>query len=302
MRSATLAFALPGALLLGCAQLAPPPTGPPPVANLEVEVLRGFGLPEAPLGDLPGSVQVVLDLSSSMRTATDSGPERWLGAAGGAQELLSGIAPESARLHVVGHRASEDQCDAGAGVDLADAETLRPVADGSVARALAGLEAEGRNAPGRVVVFSDLEDPCAAELCAAAERLVAAGSWIDWVLVGETPAPACLATLALPAEAAGPVAGALAQGPARFQVLQAGEPVISGMTGERVEVPSGAELEVVVALDPPERVGPIRIAAGEISRLRVLDFPMGDPPRRVWALEDERRFDPALPQAPEFQR
>jgi hypothetical protein len=55
-----------------------------------------------------------------------------------------------------------------------------------------------------------------------------------------------------------------------------------------VELAAG-EVTVWLDLEPPEPVGPLHLAAGQRLYVRVLDFPMTDPPLRRWWVEREGR-------------
>jgi hypothetical protein len=309
------ALALAG-LLLGC-QGGPP--APRADASLSVEVMRGFAVPRAPLASAPPRIAVVVDVTRSMAEPTPEGPTRAEAALGGARELIRALPADAApALRVLGARDAGAACVdpvslAAAPRDalLAELRVLEPRAEGSLAAALEAVAADLRAAGGadgaRVAVFTDFDDPCGGELCAAAAALVAEGAWIDWLALGPAAPPACLAELAPNPRAAGPIAAGLASEPPGYLVLSAdaapdAPALAAGRAGAAaVGVPPGL-VTLVVDLDPLERIGPFPLAAGERVQVRLLDFPMAMPPQRVWRIERAgERWDPSFPDAPAWR-
>ncbi len=305
------------ALLTGCATAGP--AAGPSRAILRVEALRGFSVPRAPLEDGTRQVEVLLDVTPSMQAKADPLGSRLAAGKRGAEALLAGLPSDvTGRLHAFGHRDGalcggsspvsaplRGDATAEAAAALSD---LRPRGEASLAAALSSVHQQLRAESGvqgaRLAVFTDFDDPCEADACAAAHALVGEGAWIDWYALAPGDAPACLDAMDPWLTGPGHVAGELTAPQAGFRVLRAGadeETLASGLAdGTPVVVPAGA-LSVVADLDPPERIGPFRVAPGEQLTIRVLDFPMAQPPQRVWRVEREgQRFDPTLPEAPEF--
>jgi hypothetical protein len=174
-------------------------------------------------------------------------------------------------------------------------DSLVPGAEGSLADALNALGndlvAQGRARDTRVVVFTDLEASCGGDLCAAAARLVATGAWIDVVILGGATAPACLAELRPSAAQPGSLVRALTRPTPVWQLVAPGtEPAPGGISDiagpHALEAPAG-EWSIALALDRPAVLGPLRVAPGRLTRVRVLAFP-GAPPRFAWEVVDER--------------
>jgi hypothetical protein len=274
------------ALALACQSAG---TSTPPVASpatLEVEVLRGFA-PE-PRVQLQRQVVVLADLRTADRRARQAEAER-------AAAFAEALPPSTdVRIHVVGARTDE-ACGAGSPIEsdarAAAVEQLTTTSGGgagSVGRALERAT-EGAHAGTRVVAFSAADDGCA-DLCAAVEGAAERGVWVDWVVPDGATPPACLVPAARPLAGPGPIGRALAPGPTAFQVRTGsasdGQQVASGRAGDLVAVAPG-ELTVWLDLEPPEPAGPLHVTPGERLKVRVLDFPMTDPPVRRWWVERE---------------
>jgi hypothetical protein len=293
-------------------------------ASLSVEVYRGLGAEDASSpGPSPERVELVVDLTRSMlRASADGRPLADL-ARGGAAALLRSLDESAeAALTVLGHAAGEGctaserlaaAAPAPARRDAADRlGELAPRSESSLAGALdqvrRQLEGEGGGRRARVVAVTDLEDgagdPCGGDLCEAARRLVAAGAWLEIVPTREVDPPACLSGL-LPSPAPPPSAAGTDAEPTFSVALDAAadEVVAEGRAGEgAVPVPPGL-VTLLVHLDPPERIGPFRLAPGDAARVSVLESRESGVPRRVWRVErgDEavgRAFPPPdeLPQ------
>ncbi len=274
--------------LVGCQALpslqAPGPSGP---AQLSVQVHRGFAVPDTPLGDPPTPVEVLVD-------ARGGSGGRSLGHA---SAFVDALPPGSlTRARLVGHATAEG-CDEGlrleprTGQDLAaQLQRASSGGSGSLAAALRGVAVEPRSARSseRLVVFSAaLEDACS-DLCVAAQQLSTRGLWIDWVVPPEVAVPSCLAGLRPRIEGPGPLVGRLSPSEPSFQVrighAPDGDALAAGRSGDTVSVIPG-DVTVWLDVSPPEIIGPLRLAPGEVASVHVLDFPMREPPLRTWWLE-----------------
>ena len=282
------------ALGLAC---APAPVLPPSPALLEVEVLRGLSPQELQPTSADAPVAVLFDSTRSMARRTQAGASHSVAARRAVQRFLGQLETEPVWLYAMGSGAGPaDACQRVYRGARAETPTERPAllseinglaarGEASLTASLDGLradlKAEGQVAGARVVVFSDLGDECGGDVCAAAEALVAAGARVDFVALGETPAPACLSEPKGLVDLAPPP-------PARTDVhvrveAQKPEPRVVGCSeagGLPIEVPPG-ENAVVVALDPPLRLE-ANFSPGKRYVLQVLDFPSMDPPTRDW--------------------
>jgi hypothetical protein len=173
---------------------------------------------------------------------------------------------------------------------------LHAESEGSLAAALAALaddlKSQGRARDTRVVVFSDLDGSCGGDLCAAAQQLVATGAWLDVALLGDAPIPACLADLRPSADQPGALVRALTRPTPVWHLVGPGEgvqaPAVSDIAGPHaLDAPPG-EWSIGLDLDRPTVLGPLRVASGRLTRVRVLAF-SGGPPRFAWEIVDERR-------------
>ncbi len=283
---AVLALLVSMGVALACA--APPP------ARLRVEVLRGFPASAPEPAVSASRVEVLLDLTRSMREPTAAGPERFRAAQAAASRLVQEL-PDAAGLGLTvlgleaGPACSEPRRVAGPGSDATRAALaqklggLEPRGEGSLAAGLERVQQqlaqEGVRHGARVVAITDLGAECGGDLCAAAASLVAAGVPLDLMLLGEAPVPACLAGLA-PVQALAP--GGTAMPALRVVSADADGPaVVTGRAdGSVVLVPAGSA-NLVVELDPPLQLER-GFAPGADLRLRILDFPALDPPVREW--------------------
>ncbi len=316
--SARATRAARGAALLGVAFAVAcvAPRSPGPTARVSVRVERGMDTATASGGALlqaPTPVHVVLDPGAS-----PAGPGAALARAAAARYLEALPASVPAEVRVVGLGPSDESgCGLSAplartpraGMDLApEVAGLPPGAPGSLGEALGVLATEldarvaAGAAPGaRVVVFGDFTSPCPPSPCEAGAALTATGAELALVALGDAAEPpACLVDLA---PAAGPPPGlAVAPPPAaaRFRVERrvtrpgrgiAGarsegetgiETVAEGTSGEDpVAVVPGAARVVVELGGEPLVVGPLVLADGVETRIRILEFPAADE-RRVW--------------------
>jgi hypothetical protein len=291
------------AAALSCAAIAPDREARPATGEVELEVWSGFARPIDGAALPKRRVVVLLDATRSMERRGAAGASHFEAARAGAAEILRGVADDDEwSLHVVGRRGGgacgvpERIAGPAGGEARADAaravSALRTGGEGSIATALrevqTELDATGATPRTRITVYTDLEPACGGDLCAAARAVVEAGGWVDVRLPDETPLPACLA--ALRPSAAPSWASALTAPPRpSFRVVEgAGDVATIVASGEAGSGPVAAPAGLV-ALDvdvvPPERIGPFRLAEGELVRVRLLDFPGASPPQRAWQVE-----------------
>ena len=287
-------------LLLGACATAEP-QGP---GRISVEVYQGLGGGAA--GSFLPAVELLVDATPSMDGAVAGSTTRLQAAQAKAVELLASLP--------AGSQASVSAFGAAPGAKCRRAERLSPLraaSDPELADALAGLRAESESSPAaalvalandlvsqgrardtRVVLFSDLDGSCGGDLCAAAARLVATGAWLDVALLGDASIPACLADLRPSAELPGALVRALTRPAPVWHLVAPGEgaeaSAVSDSAGPHpLEAPPG-EWWLGLDLERPTTLGPLRIAAGRLTRVRVLAF-SGGPPRFAWEIVDERR-------------
>lgn len=294
---ASVALAAAGAALsLACAPVSPSDEE----ARVSVEVFSGFTQPGVPVEDaVPRTerVEVLVDVTTSMAAPTGVGPPRHAASRGAAARLIRALPGDRAiGLHAVGFAQVEGcqpafrvgQSEPGTARDalLRELDALEPAGEGSIALALDGLRvflALTEHLDGsRIVVLSDLGDECGGDLCATVADVVAGGGRVDFVLFGGREAPACL-------EEVEPAWRSAAPPPPAFRVV-ADEGGATLATGRADGAPRAAPPGLVwleVDLVPPLRAGPVRLATGATTRLRVLDFPALDPPVREWAWETD---------------
>jgi len=268
---------------------------------LRVELARGLPPDAVEVAAFSSSVHVVLDLTPSLAESVAEGVSARAAARVAAVRLLRALPDEQAvTLHLLGI-ASGSSCTppipVAAPRDADSPAELAKLAD-ALDEVSGAIQAEGASSPGaRVVVISDLAQDCGADLCASASGLASLGAEIDFVVVGDSEVPACLAALGtgtpawLPSASAEPV-------PVRVEpqvrtsqdepgaTREVGEALTivaqATASGEVFELSPGSG-QVSVGLDPVERIGPLDLAAGTETRVRILDFPGLDPPvRRVF--------------------
>lgn len=288
-------------VLLACSLL---PFVEPVDARLAVEVWNGFALPPGVAPPPPERVEILVDVTSSMREPTAAGPSRAAAARAAAATLVRALpADTEVGIHSLGIAAGEgcgpafrvSQLAAGASRSglLARIGDLRPAGESSLAGALNGLRvflaAHGALARSRVVVLTDLGRECGGDPCQAVSALVAGGSRVEVVVLGERSAPACLSDFNAQVSW-DPGEGSHYYLAPTFRVMAPGatptaEPVLIAMgraDGSPIAVRHGAA-QLVVELDPPLEIGPLELAPGATGRLRILDFPALDPPVREWS-------------------
>jgi hypothetical protein len=304
------ALLLVASAAFGCAWPVPLPFStalpePPPEARLSVELIQGFtGRPvSAPAG--PERVEVLIDVTSSMEAATEPGPGRHVAARQAAVRLVTALPRDSfVGLHALGV-AGGDECSpafrtghSAAGEAREDLvgriEELRPAGEASLAQALEGLRvyltAMETLAHSRVVILSDFGEECGGDLCEELTRTVAEGARVELVVFGETRLPSCIVDF----EIAGAWRVDAEARVMHFRVEAVatsadGVPSASAVGlvgGEPVAIAAGAA-RVFVGSDPPAEFGPVDLAPGTTTRLRILDFPALDPPVREWIWETE---------------
>ena len=106
MRSRALVLVATAAL--GCAvPFLPPiseaPPERPPEARLSVEVIQGFSGRPVPAPARPERVEVLIDVTASMKTATEPGPGRYVAARNAAVRLVTALPQDSfIGLHALG--------------------------------------------------------------------------------------------------------------------------------------------------------------------------------------------------------
>ena len=286
------------ATLLGVAACA---SAPPPEALLDVRVAQGLAV--APEATPAARVEVVLDLTPSMRARDGSYGSRADVARAAAAQLLRTLPPE-APATLVAFGTSGPECESApvrfgpetghASVLALHTDALTPVAEASLSSTLNSVTSEivaaGAAERTRVVVISDLSSECGSDLCAAAAAVVGVGATLDLVMIGGTEVPACLSDLATPRSSPSLVTRATDTEPFSFRVRGAPEgperSEISGVAGAAPLALAPGAAVVDVPLSPPLSV-PLVLEAGQVTRLRVIDFPAARPPVREWRIELE---------------
>ncbi len=311
LRFATPCAAIALAFVSACASTSQDvPTGP---ARVSVEVHRGLASVSTwPTETLP-RVEIVVDVSSSMRSSL-GGVARVDAARSGAIQLMESL-PSGTEigLYALGHTRG-GACTAPQPLTnaleierretlVARVASLRSQSESSLAETLHAVHKEmsevGASSRARVVVYTDLDDGnCGGDFCAAAQEIVGAGGQLDLVLLGVASPPACLRGLTPGGVPPGPLATTLVPPSPTYQLVEVertstsfeegtGEQTVTGRTGgQSVEVRAGLVM-VTVDLDTPERIGPFNAPAGKETRVRVLDFPTSNPPLRSWRVERE---------------
>lgn len=308
-RAAAAVFGL--ALTLACSALeqrveAVRGRTPAARAHLAVEVWSGFTQRPGAFRGGPERVEILLDLSTSMRARTAGGPPRYAAARTAALRLVRSLPPQtSVAVRALGVTKGDDACAKAFVVQRptrgADPDalapllaSLRPASESSLADAMDHLSQDvgpdgGRGLEGtRVVLVTDLGAECGGDLCAAAERLVAGGARLDLVLLSDVVVPQCFAKLAPPDE---PQVALLESTPSRttfrVEAHEAGSNAVGDVIGRGnidgtpITVPPGAA-SIVLEMRPPSLIGPLVLEPGTLTRVRMLDFPTLDPPVREW--------------------
>ncbi len=283
------------ATLLGVGACA---SAPPPEALLDVRVMQGLAV--APGAPSTSRVEVVLDVTPSMQAREGRYGTRADVARAAAAQLLRALPPE-APATLVAFGASGPECEATpirlgpevgyASVLALHTDALAPVAEASLSQTLGSVTSEivaaGAAERTRVVLISDLSDECGSDLCAAAAALVGTGATLDLVVIGDADVPACVADLTAPRSVPGVVARATDTEPFSFRVRAAPDGPVraeaSGVAGGApIALAPGAAV-VDVPLSPPLSV-PLVLEAGQVTQMRVIDFPAATPPLRDWQI------------------
>jgi hypothetical protein len=285
-----------GLVWAACAS-APPSEAPAPPPEAEATVLLSVDLlAGAPAGSLraapgPARVALVVDVSAA-RVAGEA--DAAVAARLGARRFLDALPPGTdVSLHAIGHPRGAG-CTApaalGRAADAAGRDALSrqldglvPRTQGSLAEALEALwldlEAESVAPRTRVVVWSGLDARCGGDVCAALEKLVAAGVAVDFVAPGGAYPPACVAATAPPVAPPAFLGSPPARVPYRVESAD-GRTVGRGVTGGAPARVAPGPATVVLELGPEERLGPVEIPVVERATLRALVFPNAVPPVR----------------------
>lgn len=290
--------------LLACAGVGPQPDAPP--AELAVEIWSGFQQPPSLAPPPPLRVEILLDLTSSMRAHAPGAPPRYLGARESAARLvesLAGDTPLGVRALGLTRGVRCSQATPVAEGAVAALRTrlpgrlraLAPASEGSLAAAFDAVRRDlaGDLEGARIVALTDLDNECGGDLCAAGAALVGAGARLELIVLSNAALPDCFLDFA----PSGPPRLAGSSPPAdapRFLVErhnsgrdEAGEVLGRGRAdGTPVTVASGAAL-VTVEMEPPAVIGPMRLSPGTRTRVRVLDFPLLTPRMREWRWDTE---------------
>jgi hypothetical protein len=294
VRNATAA--LLSAALLACTAVA---TQQP--AAVRVDVVRA---PPAVLDwdpAVPPPIHVLVDVTSSMQTASTEGVTHLRAARHAAGRFLRSLSPDAdVTLHVLG-AAIGSTCthavpvkappDSPAGVGLARiAGALPSRSEGSLAGALEAIarriRSEEKERVGvRVLAISDLDGSCGErDLCDAAAALSSAGADLDLVVMGEAPVPVCLERIGGDQEPPLLAASPIPPNRAAFRVTreeepgQAPPPAVGMVGGAALKVAPG-RVRIRVDLDPPVDVGPVELAPNASLRIRILEVSAGEPQR-----------------------
>jgi len=275
--------------------------------QVSVEVWSGLSQRPAVSAGEPERVEILLDLTTSMRAAAPGGPPRHAAARSAALRLAKALDPQTPLgVRALGITKGEDGCTDALtlepGSRAVDSSSLGPLlaslrstSESSLAGALQQLAEELGDARqgARVVVFSDLGSECGGDLCAAADALVAGGARLDLVLLADVSVPQCIAGLS---PSGAPRAAELDRPalavPFRIHAHEVGsaaggELIARGSSdGPPTTVPPGPAT-LVLEMSPPAVIGPLVLEPGTHTRVRVLDFPALDPPTREWSWDTE---------------
>jgi hypothetical protein len=302
-----------GLVALACAALEQEPSrffaAPEPEARVAVEILRGFTQPPEAPRPSPERVEILLDLTNSMREATPGGPARFVAAREAALRLLEALPEETAiglrALGVANGAACVESTQIAEAAEAGGSRprlvsylrAIQPVSEGSLGAALEALHRDlgDEAARSRVVLFTDLGAECGGDLCQSGSALVAAGAQLDLVLLNDAVVPECVTGFA-PADPPR-TAVRVMQPPVPIYRVEAhvtgseqpGKLLARGRAdGSPIRVPAGAAT-VSLEMDPPSIIGPMLLAPDALTRVRVLDFPTLDPHVREWRWDVETR-------------
>ncbi len=301
-------IAVGGLLALACAT----PSAPPLPAQVAVEMFTGFARRPEALPPRPERVEVLVDLTTSMREPSEAGPPRFVAAQRAAARLLLALPPDaSLGVRALGVAAGPG-CASATPVKApspatpaafaARLEKLVPAGEGSLAEELDALRAQRVDAGDlertRVVILSDLRMECGGDLCAAAASLVSGGAQLEVVVLGDAAAPDCFADLA----PAGPPRLAIAPGTPALPAFRVeshaphgdAAPVLlaTGLADDAAVPVSAGPATVTVDFRHPTVIGPMLLAPATLTRIRVLDFPSLEPSVREWHWKSEKAARP----------
>ncbi len=282
-----------------CVATPPPPPAP---AQLSVEVLRGGR--EVPSPASPPRLDILLDLTPSMKRRTAAGPSGLAAARAAAGRLVRSL-PSDRDVALYGYGFTTGmECAPGARLASAAAGEPRDYlleraaqtgayTEGSLAEALdavrSALIATDAIEGAQVVVLTDLGPGCEGEPCAAALALVDAGARLDLVVLGEAEIPTCFESRvsdSAPAALEGVlpelrVPSFSVESVSTTESLSPGFRATGRADGTPLHLPSGSVI-VVVGLEPRYRIGPFPVPPHSLTQIRVLDFPHASEPVREW--------------------
>jgi hypothetical protein len=155
--------------------------------------------------------------------------------------------------------------------------------EGSIAKGLLALAESLRIRPEttRVAAFTDLSDACGGDLCEAIAALESVGASLDLVVIGGAPIPECVGALKR-AAGTGDLPATIGERRIPFRVLLDGAVAVAGQVGDTpVEVPADL-VTLVIDLDPPLSIGPLRLTPDAVTWLEILEFPNAQPRVREW--------------------
>lgn len=304
---------------------AGPDPSPAPLAQLSVELWSGYR--QGPGSEVrePEHVELLLDMTSSMEARTDRQPPHYMAARESATRLIDALSPDTpVGVRAVGTTSGAScvaptQLAKGTAGSLGrrvrnQVRALRPRAEGSLSGALESVKNEP-NGPldrTRVVVFTDLGGECGADLCEAGRSLAAAGARLEFVVFGGSIAPSCFADFVPdrpPRIAATPIEAPRPNYRVEIHDLDSKRrgPIIARGAADGSKLAVGpVPVLVVVDMNPPALIGPIKLHPNGHTRVRILDFPALDPPVREWgwdtvpasgAIAKERVFE-IMPEQP----
>ncbi len=280
----------------------PPP--PPAPAQLSVEVLRGAREAPPPTSASPPRLDILLDLTPSMKRRTAAGPTGLAAARAAASRLVRSL-PSDREVALYGYGYTTGMACA-PGARLASAAAGEPrdyllaraaqtgaYTEGSLADGLAAvrdslIESEAIEGA-QVVVLTDLGPGCEGDPCAAAQALVNAGARLDLVVLGEAEIPACFESRvsdSAPAALAGVlpelrVPSFSVESVSTTESLSPKFRATGRADGSPLDVPSGSVI-VVVELEPRYRIGPFPVLPHTLTQIRVLDFSHAPESVREW--------------------
>jgi hypothetical protein len=271
-------------------------------------MLPGFARRPAALPLRRERVELLVDLTVSMRQPSAAGPPRFVAAQRAAARLLLSLPADIALgVRALGVAGGEG-CASATPVMAprpatpvafaAGLEKLVPLGEGSLAEALDAVRANRVDAGDlertRIVIVSDLGRECGGDLCASAAPLISGGAQIEVVVLGDAAAPKCLADLA-PAGPPRLALGPSTPAPPAFRVEShaprgdaAPALLATGLAGDAPVPVAAGPATVTVEFRHPTVIGPMLLGPATLTRIRVLDFPSLEPSVREWHWESEK--------------